>query len=133
MTDTGARPDYLIEDAAATGPRFGGITTFFRLPLARDATGLDIALCGVPFDGGITNRAGARFGPRGVREMSWSHIRPYHPEGDTPVFEGIVAADIGDVAVIPTERGESLKLITEFSPTSPPRGLYRWRSAATIW
>ena len=114
MSDTQAGPDYLIADPTATGPRFGGITTFFRLPLARDATGLDIALCGVPFDGGITNRTGARFGPRGVREMSWSHIRPYHPVGDTPVFEGIAAADIGDVAVIPTERDESLALITAF-------------------
>ena len=114
MSDTPAGPDYLIADPTATGPRFGGITTFFRLPLARDATGLDIALCGVPFDGGVTNRTGARFGPRGVREMSWSHIRPYHPEGDTPVFEGIAAADIGDVAVIPTERDESLALITAF-------------------
>jgi len=107
-------PQYLIEDAHATGPRFGGIMTFFRLPLARTAKGLDIAVCGVPFDGGITNRGGARFGPRGVREMSWNHLRPYHPVDNTPMFEGLTAADIGDVSIVPTERDESLNQITAF-------------------
>jgi guanidinopropionase len=114
MNDRPSTPDYLVADPIATGPRFGGIMTFFHLPLARDATGLDIAVCGVPFDGGITNRAGARSGPRAVREMSWSHIRPYHPVDDTPVFEGIEAADIGDVMLIPTERDASLDMITAF-------------------
>ena len=114
MTESTDQPNYLIADPLATGPRFGGITTFFRLPLAADATGLDIAVCGVPFDGGITNRAGARFGPREVRSLSWSHIRPYHPVNDEAVFARVRAADIGDVNVIPTERDESLELIEAF-------------------
>ncbi|MFL5266377.1 MAG: agmatinase, partial [Stellaceae bacterium] len=48
---------------------FAGVSTFLDLPLRSDAPdlpdfgGLDIALVGVPMDLGVTNRAGARFGP----------------------------------------------------------------------
>ena len=45
-----------------TMPRFAGIPTFMRLPLVDDPALLDIALAGVPWDGGTTNRAGARHG-----------------------------------------------------------------------
>ena len=41
-------------------PRYTGIPTFMRAPYVEDAAGLDIALLGVPFDGGVTNRTGAR-------------------------------------------------------------------------
>ena len=44
-------------------PRYTDIATFMRTPLQRDPRGLDIALCGVPFDLGVTNRPGARHGP----------------------------------------------------------------------
>ena len=39
-------------------PRYTGIPTFFRTPFQETASGLDIALVGVPFDGGVTNRPG---------------------------------------------------------------------------
>ena len=45
-------------------PRYMGIPTFLRTPYQKDPRGLDIALIGVPYDGGVTNRAGARHGPR---------------------------------------------------------------------
>src|SRR5258707_10743338 len=51
-------------------PRFGEVATFMRLPVERDAAKLDIALVGVPWDGGTTNRPGARHGPREIRSMS---------------------------------------------------------------
>jgi guanidinopropionase len=51
-------------------PRFGEVATFMRLPVERDPAKLDIALCGVPWDGGTTNRPGARHGPREIRNMS---------------------------------------------------------------
>ena len=37
-----------------------------------DFAGLDVALVGVPMDLGVTNRPGARLGPRAVRDMSAS-------------------------------------------------------------
>jgi len=77
-------------------PRFAEIATFFRCPHALDPAGLDIAVAGAPFDGGATNRPGARHGPREVRNQS-SLIRSIHPTtGDNP-FEIARVADIGDV------------------------------------
>lgn len=45
-------------------PRFSGIATFMRLPHVslEEARDVDIGLLGVPWDGGTTNRAGARHG-----------------------------------------------------------------------
>ena len=60
-----------------SGPRYTGIATFFRAPLVRDPCKLDIALIGVPFDGGVENRPGQRHGPREIRNMS-SMIRAVH-------------------------------------------------------
>ena len=47
-------------------PRFAGIPTFMRLPYIAvdEADAVDIGMIGVPWDGGTTNRAGARHGPR---------------------------------------------------------------------
>ena len=45
-------------------PRYTGLSTFMRTPYREDLEGLDIALVGIPFDGGVTNRTGARHGPR---------------------------------------------------------------------
>jgi guanidinopropionase len=80
---------------------FAGISTLLDLPYRPDAPdltdfgGLDIALVGVPMDLGVTNRAGARFGPRAVREVE--RIGPYnHVLGVVPRGE-CSAADIGDV------------------------------------
>ena len=49
-------------------PRYSGIPTFFRLPHSVRLDEVDIGLVGVPFDGGVTNRPGARHGPRPVWE-----------------------------------------------------------------
>ena len=49
-------------------PRYAGIATFMRLPYIplNEAENVDIGLVGVPWDGGTTNRAGARHGPRQI-------------------------------------------------------------------
>jgi agmatinase len=59
-----------------------------------DFGGLEIALVGVPMDLGVTNRAGARLGPRAVRAVE--RIGPYeHVLKMAPLAE-CRAADIGD-------------------------------------
>jgi agmatinase len=80
---------------------FAGISTLLDLPYRPEAPdlpdfgGLDIALVGVPMDLGVTNRAGARLGPRAVRDIE--RIGPYnHRLGVVPRAER-KAADIGDV------------------------------------
>src|SRR2546423_1179458 len=81
-------------------PRFGQIATFMLLPAVEDFAGLDVALLGVPYDGGTSYRTGARFGPRAVREQS-SLIRPWNPVLKVHPFERLRVADCGDVDVVP--------------------------------
>ena len=85
---------------AAVVPRFASIATFMRLPLVGSAEGLDIALVGIPWDGGPTNRAGARHGPREIRSQSTLMRRVHHVSGVAP-FERARIADVGDVPVNP--------------------------------
>ena len=76
-------------------PRYSGIASFFRLPLAAEAAGIDIGVVGVPFDGGVTNRTGARHGPRGVREQS-TLIRRFNQATGIGPFDLVTMADLGD-------------------------------------
>jgi agmatinase len=85
---------------AFVSPRFGGIATFMRLPHSRELGAFDVAMVGVPYDGGTSYRTGARFGPRDVRAQS-AMIRPYsHPQRVAP-FERLRIADYGDIDVVP--------------------------------
>ncbi|MFX1251379.1 MAG: agmatinase [Promethearchaeota archaeon] len=85
-----------------------------RTPLVRDPANLDIALIGVPFDGGVENRAGARHGPREIRNMS-SLIRTIHHVTRVNPYELCRIADMGDVPIIHAYHFESvLNDITEF-------------------
>jgi guanidinopropionase len=77
-------------------PRYTGIPTFMRAPIVDDLSSIDIALIGVPFDGGVTNRPGARHGPREVRNQS-SLMRSIHPETRRNPFDRRRIGDIGDV------------------------------------
>ena len=77
-------------------PRYSEIATFMRAPYATSADGVDIALIGVPYDGGTTNRAGARHGPREIRNMS-SFMRSIHHVTRCNPYELCKVADLGDV------------------------------------
>jgi agmatinase len=87
---------------AFQSPRFAQLSTFMRLPHTRDATGLDAAILGIPFDGGVSFRPGARFGPKEVRSNSLL-IRPYHPVLRTSPFSRLRVADYGDVDTNPMD------------------------------
>lgn len=58
-------------------------------------TGLDVALIGVPMDLGVSNRPGARFGPRALRSIE--RIGPYNQVLDCLPVHELTVADIGDV------------------------------------
>src|SRR6267154_6271905 len=98
---------------AAIVPRFGSIPTFMRLPYRPDPTGLDIGLVGVPWDGGTTNRAGARHGPREIRNMS-SFMRKVHHVSRVAPYELCRVGDHGDAPVNPIDLHDSLKRIEAF-------------------
>jgi guanidinopropionase len=70
--------------------------TFMRTPLATTLENLDIAFVGVPYDGGVTNRPGARHGPREMRSQS-SLMREFHHVTRINPYELARVADVGDV------------------------------------
>jgi guanidinopropionase len=94
-------------------PRFSGIATFMRLPYAADPSAVDIGLIGVPWDGGTTNRAGARHGPRAIRDQS-SLMRRIHPVTRTAPYHLARVADLGDVPVNPCDIADTLAHIERF-------------------
>jgi agmatinase len=81
-------------------PRFSGVRTFMRLPNTRDLPNADAAIVGAPFDTGATFRAGARFGPEGIRSVSHL-LRRYNPSLDVAIFDYLSVIDYGDVPVVP--------------------------------
>ncbi len=98
---------------AALVPRFGAIPTFMRLPHVTDPARLDIALIGVPWDGGTTNRAGARHGPREIRNMS-SFMRKVHHVSRIAPYDLARIADLGDAPVNPIDLMDTLGRIERF-------------------
>lgn len=76
-------------------PRYTGIPTFFRTLYTEDLAETDIGLIGVPFDGGVTNRPGARHGPRCVRDQS-SLLRRINAATGVAPFEIARVRDLGD-------------------------------------
>ena len=94
-------------------PRFSQVKTFFRLPWAELEEPFDVALFGIPFDGGVSYRPGARFAPTSVREMS-SLGRGYHWSRDMAIFEKLKVADVGDCSVVPIDLQKTYERIESF-------------------
>jgi agmatinase len=94
-------------------PRFAGASTFARLPRVDEVSDFDVAILGAPFDGGVSYRPGARFGPSAVRQAS-RHLRPaYHPDVDVAPFRVLQAVDAGDVPCNPFDIDEALRQIAD--------------------
>jgi guanidinopropionase len=95
-----ATPDTMggtTEREAMLAPRYAEIATFMRTPRVHDPRDLDIALIGVPFDFGVTNRPGARHGPREMRNMS-TLMRAIHHVTKVNPYDLCRIGDLGDVA-----------------------------------
>src|SRR5471032_3160316 len=77
-------------------PRYTEIATFMRAPMATTLEGVDIGLIGVPTDLGVTNRPGARHGPREIRNSS-SLMRAFNLGMRMNPYDLCRIADLGDV------------------------------------
>lgn len=93
---------------------FVGISTFGKSPYVEnwDAIAADVAILGAPFDFGTQWRAGARFGPRAIREastlFSFGHAGAYDHEDDATYLDSSVRmVDLGDADIIHTKTEES--------------------------
>lgn len=94
-------------------PKFGGQTTFMRLPQFDNACGLDACIYGLPIDWGTSARPGTRFGPRQIRAES-TQIRPYNMGTGANPFSTLSIADIGDAPVNPYNLSKSVDAIEAF-------------------
>jgi agmatinase len=86
--------------ASFQSPRFAQPATFMRLPHVEEPRGLDVAIVGVPYDGGTSYRPGARLGPREIRAQS-SLIRSYSYFLKVAPFDRLNVADVGDIDAPP--------------------------------
>ena len=93
---------------------FVGISTFGKRPYVEDwsAIDADVAVLGAPYDFGTQFRAGARFGPRAVREastlFSFGHAGAYDHEDDaTYLPQSVRIVDIGDADIVHTDTAQS--------------------------
>jgi len=102
LEDAKNQVDTAITREGMKGPSFentfSGLPTFLRRTFTKDLGSADIAVTGAPFDQSVTNRPGARLGPRAIREASalQSPDAPYGWGYD--VMSEFAIADYGDLA-----------------------------------
>ncbi|NLH83652.1 MAG: agmatinase [Phyllobacteriaceae bacterium] len=88
---------------------FVGIATFAKSRWIEDWSTIDadVAVLGAPFDFGTQWRAGARFGPRAIREastlFSFGHAGAYDHEDDVTYLDGVRIVDVGDADIVHTD------------------------------
>lgn len=97
---------------------YSGIPTFYKFPYSKDLNNVDIAMIGVPFDHGTTNRPGTRFGPRSIRIASQNYGIYIHPsqgaydlELQKHILSNVKAIDYGDVPILPTHTRTNMHMI----------------------
>ena len=95
---------------------FVGISTFGKSPICLDWNKIEanVAVMGAPLDMGTQFRAGARFGPRAIREastlFSFGHGGSYDHEDDMVYMtaDKVQIVDIGDADIVHTDQAKSL-------------------------
>jgi len=95
---------------ARDSPRFAQISTFGRLPVTQNLSGVRATFVGIPFDDGTTYRPGARFGPSAIRQGS-RLLRAYNPFVDVYPFDALNACDFGDINAIPGYIMDTMEII----------------------
>lgn len=111
---------------------YAGIDTFLKSERRSptDVGDLDAAVLGVPYDGAVSNRPGARYGPGAVRRASawWAYLSGYKGgltnmrTGRTVDFDELALADCGDVPVFPMDRETTAESITAHVATVAAQG-----------
>ncbi|MDA0662638.1 MAG: agmatinase [Proteobacteria bacterium] len=80
---------------------YGGALSFLRRRYTRDLSGVDVAVSGIPYDGAVTYRPGARLGPRAIRAaaVQLAELKAF-PFGFDP-FDTLSVVDYGDCFLDP--------------------------------
>jgi len=103
---------------------YGGIPTFMRQAATRDLETLDVAVVGIPYDGGATSyRSGARLAPRAIRNASpllWG----FHREHAIAPLGVLRVGDYGDVRVSPGDAEATLESVYQEASTILRAGVH---------
>jgi agmatinase len=89
-------------------PDYAGLPSWSGLPYTEEAAeleGADVAIVGAPFDDLVSDRPGARFGPRAIRAASWGPGP--HLEAGVDALSELRVVDFGDAPVVPANPGRS--------------------------
>jgi agmatinase len=89
-------------------PDFAGPLSYGGAPLTQDPSllaGFDVAIVGAPMDGLVSDRPGARFGPRAIRAASCPPGP--HLESGVDAFAELRIVDYGDAPVLPADAAQS--------------------------
>lgn len=86
-------------------PNYAGAVTWCKRPLVEDIVELhrrrpDVAILGAPFDDAVSYRPGARFGPRAIRQATYTQ-GGYSLQLDVAPFDVLDVVDAGDVNIVP--------------------------------
>lgn len=112
-----SEPHDFIPRSGMDLPRFAGPISFMRLPEVDQGDprlhDVQIGLVGVPWDGGTTNRPGARHGPRQLRDLS-TMVRLVNQATGIRPFHQARCADLGDCPVNPASLDDTLGKIATF-------------------
>ena len=95
-------------------PDYAGLLTFAGMPYTQDPAelaGVDVAIVGAPFDDLVSDRPGARFGPRAIRAASCPPGA--HLEAGLDAFAELQVVDFGDAPVVPADPDGSHRAIEE--------------------
>jgi len=124
MSSTPKNNDLFMPISGRQMPRFAGPSTFMRLPSinVEDSKDVEVAIVGVPWDGGTSNRPGARMGPRELRLGSSTMRQKNHDSGLSP-YSLANCADLGDAYVNPLSIDKTLKSVESFFQPIHERGI----------
>ncbi len=98
----------------AEKPDYAGLLTWGGMPYTEDAAeldGVDVAIVGAPFDELVSDRPGARFGPRAIRSASWGPGA--HLEAKVDGLVELRVVDFGDAPVVPADALRSHRAIED--------------------
>ncbi|TFL18272.1 agmatinase [Jannaschia formosa] len=96
--------------------RYAGVPTFMRLPHLPEGhprrAEVDVGLLGMPWDGGTSNRPGARHGPRALRDAS-TMVREMNRATGIRPFASMNVADLGDATMSPVDQDAALSALSD--------------------
>ena len=93
-------------------PDYAGLLTFGSLPYTQDPAeleGVDVAIVGAPTDDLVSDRPGARFGPRAIRAASCPPGP--HLEAKVDAMAELRMIDYGDAPVVPADAARTHEAI----------------------